>query len=142
MIDKKTDTDIKAVKEFLEFWAKFHSIYNSAISMEAISKEDEDKFLQTKEMIRTKYKEVKGGLDINYMLHSRLTDPVDDVLLINGIRFISEKNLKKLNEDWRDSYIFLNSIIERLKNRKKRLEQFNPIGVFIKRFFERKGEGQ
>lgn len=142
MIDKKTDIDIKAVKEFLEFWAKFHSIYNGAISMDTISKEDEDRFLNTKETIRTKYKEVRGSLDVNYMLHSRLTDPVDEVLLINGIRFISEKNLKKLNEDWRDSYIFLNSIIERLKNRKKRLEQFNPIGVFIKRFFERKGEAQ
>ena len=53
-----------------------------------------------------------------------------------------EKNLKKLNEDWRDSYIFLNSIVERLKSRKKRLEQFNPIGVFMKRFLERKGEGR
>jgi hypothetical protein len=139
MRDKKTETDIKSVKEFLEFWAKFHSIYNSAISMDTISKEDEDKFLQTKETIQAKYKEVKGLLEVNYMLHSRITDPVDDVLLINGIRFISEKNL---NEDWRDSYIFLNSIIERLKSRKKRLEQFNPIGVFMKRFFERKGEAQ
>jgi hypothetical protein len=142
MIDKKTEIDIKSVKEFLEFWSKFHSIYNSAISMEAISKEDEDKFLQTKETIRTKYAETKGSLDFNYMPHSRLTDPVDDVLLINGIRFISEKNLKKLNEDWRDSYIFLNNIIERLKNKSKRLRQFNPIGVFVKRFLERKGEGQ
>jgi hypothetical protein len=142
MIDKKTETDIKAVKEFLEFWTKFHSIYKGAISMEAISKEDEDKFLQTKEMIRAKYGEVRGSLDVNYMLRSRLTDPVDDVLSISGIRFISEKSLKKLNDDWRDSYIFLNSIVERLKNKKKRLEQFNPIGVFIKRFFERKGEAQ
>jgi hypothetical protein len=140
MRDKKTETDIKFVKEFLEFWAKFHSIYNTAISMDTISKEDEDKFLQTKETIQAKYKEVKGLLEVNYMLHSRITDPVDDILLINGIRFISEKNLKKLNEDWRDSYIFLNSIVERLKSRKKRLEQFNPIGVFMKRFFERKGE--
>ncbi len=142
MRDKKTDADIKALKEFLEFWAKFHSIYNSAISMDTISKEDEERFLQTKETIRIKYKEAKSSLDVSYMLHSRLTDPVDDVLLINGIRFISEKNLKKLNEDWRDSYIFLNSIIERLKSRKKRLEQFNPVGVFMKRFFERKGEGR
>lgn len=140
MIDKKTETDIRTVKEFLEFWAKFHSIYNSAISMEAISGEDEDRFLQTKAMIRAKYDALRRGLDANYMPHSRLTDPVDDVLSINGIRFISEKNLKKLNEDWRDSYIFLNSIMERLKSRKKRLEQFSPIGVFVKRMFERKGD--
>jgi L-arabinose isomerase len=93
-------------------------------------------------MIRAKYSGIKGSLDVNYMPHSRLTDPVNDVLLINGIRFISEKNLKKLNEDWRDSYIFLNNIMERLKNKRKRLRQFNPIGVFVKRFLERKGEAQ
>ncbi len=26
MIDKKTESDIKAIKGFLEFWVKFHSI--------------------------------------------------------------------------------------------------------------------
>ncbi len=71
------------------------------------------------------------------MPHSRFTDPVADVLSINGIRLMSEKNLKKLNDDWRDSYVFLNNIIERLKNKRKRLEQFNPVGVFLKRFFEK-----
>ena len=138
MIDKKTETDIKAVKEFLEFWTKFHHIYNGTISKEIISNEDEDKFLQTKETIRAKYERAKSGLEVNYMPHSRLTDPVNDVLSISGIRLMSEKNLKKLNEDWRDSYVFLNSIMERLKNKRKRLEQFNPVGVFVKRFFERK----
>jgi hypothetical protein len=138
MIDKKTEAGIKAMKEFLEFWTKFHHIYNATISKELISDEDEHKFLQTKETMRTKYEEVKGSLDVNYVPHSRLTDPVSDVLSLGGIRFISEKNLKKLNEDWRDSYVFLNSIMERLKNKKKRLEQFNPVRVFVKRFFERR----
>jgi len=137
MIDKKTETDIRAIKGFLEFWAKFHDIYNSAVSRDTISKEDEDKFLGTRDAIRAKYNEMKGGLDVNYMPHSRLTDPVADVLAINGIRLMSEKNLKKLNEDWKDSYVFLNNIIERLKNKKKRLEQFNPVGVFLKRFFKK-----
>jgi hypothetical protein len=137
MIDKKTEADIRAVRGFLEFWAKFHSIYNSAISSETISKEDEDKFLETRDSIRAKYLEVKSGLDVNYMPHSRLTDPVGDVLSISGIRLMSEKNIKKLNEDWRDSYVFLNNIVERLKNKRKRLEQFNPVGVFLKRFFEK-----
>jgi hypothetical protein len=137
MIDKKTEADMKAVKGFLEFWTKFHDIYNAAITGETISKEDEDKFLQTKESIRAKYDGLRGGLELNYALHSRLTDPVADVLSITGIRFISEKNLKKLQEDWRDSYVFLNSIIERLKNRRRRLGQFNPVGVYVKRAMEK-----
>jgi hypothetical protein len=138
MIDKKTESDLRLLKEFLEFWSRFHYIYNSTVSREIISKEDEDKFLQTKEMIRQKYEDLKKRLDVKYMPHSRLTDPVSDVLSITGVRFMAEKNLKRLSDDWRDSYVFLNSIMERLKSRKRRLSQFNPIGVYFKRMFEGK----
>ncbi|MBI5124345.1 MAG: hypothetical protein HZA72_02890 [Candidatus Omnitrophica bacterium] len=136
MVDKKIESNIKIVKNFLEFWVKFHSIYSSMASKETISKDEEDKFLQTKELIKNRYDTLKNSLEFKYMPHTRITDPVNDVLFIDGIRFVSEKNLKKVEDDWRDSYIFLNSILERLKNKKRRLEQFNPVGVFIKRFFE------
>lgn len=135
MIDKKIETDIKAVKGFLELWMKFHSIYREIITKEIISKEDEDRFLETLRMIKNRYDELKRGLDFKYMPQGRLTDPVSDILALNGIRFMSEKNLKDLNEDWKDSYIFLNNILERLKNTKRRLEEFNPVGVFMKRLF-------
>lgn len=137
MIDKKTESDIKAVKGFLEFWMKFHSIYNDTISRGTITKDDEAKFLETKGLIQTKYDSLKGGLEFKYMPHHRLTDPVSEILLLNGILFMSEKHLKKVNEDWRDSYIFLNNILERLKDKKRRLEEFNPMAVFLKRFFGR-----
>ena len=139
MIDKKTESDIKALKSFLEFWTKFRSIYDENVSKDIISNEDEAKFLEVRDVMKSKYAVLSNSLDFKYMPHSRLTDPVDGVLAINGIRLMSEKNLKKLNEDWRDSYVFLNSISERLKNKRKRLEDFNTIAVFFKRFFERKG---
>ena len=138
MIDKKTESDIKTVKGFLEFWTKFHSIYSDTLAKELISKEDEDKFLETRDMIKNKYEELKNSLEFKYMPHSRLTDPADDVLSVSGIRFVSERNLKTLEEDWRDSYIFLNNILERLKDKKRRLEDFNTIGVLFKRFFDRR----
>lgn len=138
MIDKKTESDIKAVKGYLEFWSKFHYIYKSVISKDAISSDDEVRFLEAKENIRAKYGELRKGLDVNYMPHSRLTDPVNDILSLSSMRFVSEKSLRKMEEDWRDSYIFLNSVLERLTNKKKRLEQFNPIGVYLKRIFDRR----
>lgn len=136
MIDKKTEADIKAVKSFLEFWVKFHSIYSSVVSKESISKEEEAKFLEAKELIRNKYETLKNSLEFKYMPHTRLTDPVGDILLIDTIRFTAEKRQKKTESDWKDSYVFLNSILERLKNKKRRLEQFSPMGVYLKRFFE------
>jgi hypothetical protein len=136
MIDKKTESDIKTVRSFLEFWVKFHSIYSGVISRDSISKEDEQKFLDTKEIIKNKYEGLRGGLEFKYMPHGRLTDPVSDILGIDNVRFMAEKNLKKLQGDWKDSYVFLNNILERLENKKRRLDQFNPMAVFIKKFFE------
>lgn len=137
MIDKKTEERIKSAKSFVEFWEKFHSIFNSTISKDIITKDDEVKFFETQAMIRGKYDELRSTMDYKYMPHGRITDPVKDILSLGSIRFISERNLKKMNDDWRDSYIFLNNIFERLKNNKRRLEQFNPVGVFLKRFFEK-----
>lgn len=138
MIDKKIESDIKLLKSFLEFWEKFHSAYNDITSSQIISKDDEDKFLETKAMIKDKYSYLTNTLEFKYVPRGRLTDPVSDILLLHNVRFMSEKNLKKLQDDWRDSYIFLNNILERLKNNKRRMGEFNPIGVFFKRAFGKK----
>lgn len=138
MIDKKTETDIKSVTEFLEFWGKLHSLYSDIITRDRITKDDEDAFLKASSALKDKYEALKNGLEFKYMPHMRLTDPVSDILDLEGIHFISEPSLKKLEDDWRDSYIFLNSILERFKNKKRRLEQFNPVGVFIKKIFDRR----
>lgn len=140
MIDKKTEAGIKALKSFLEFWTKFRSIYDETVARDIISDEDETKFLEVRDQIKSKYGALTSSLDFKYVQRSRLTDPVDGVLAINGVRLMSEKSLKKLNDDWRDSYVFLNSITERLKNKRKRLEDFNPIAVFFKRLLERNRE--
>ena len=136
MLDKKTELDIKTVKSFLEFWVKFHSIYSGVISRENIGKGDESKLLETKDVIKNKYTGLKSSLEFKYAPRGRLTDPVSDILGINNVRFMAEKNLKKLEVDWKDSYIFLNNILERLENKKRRLDRFNPMGVFIKKIFE------
>jgi hypothetical protein len=137
VIDRKTEQDIRILEEFLEFWMKFHTVYGGLIMRATISEEDESKFLEQKEMIGKKYEELVSALDFRYTQHGRLTDPVSDILALEGVRLMSEKNMHKREDDWRDSYVFLNSILERLKNKKRRLEQFNAVGVFFKRVLER-----
>lgn len=136
MRDRKTESDIKTVKSFIEFWTKFHSIFAGMLSNQIISSDDEAKFCETRDMMRSKYEALRKELEFTYVPHGRMTDPVDEVLKIGGIRLMSEKGLKKLNEDWRDSYIFLNNIQERLASKKKRLEEFNTAGVLVKRFID------
>lgn len=138
MIDKKIESDIKCVKGFLEYWEKLHSIYNSITASTSLAKEDEDRFLESKNMVKTKYDELLKMMEFKYMPHGRMTDPVLDILDLQSLHFISEKKLKKVNDDWKDSYVFLNNILEHLKNNRRRMEQFNPVGVFFKRVLERK----
>lgn len=138
MIDRKTEAAIRAVKSFLEFWDKFHAIYGEISAKGLISQDDEQKFLETKEMMSKIYGELAGVLDFRYSPHGRLTDPVGDILALESVRLISEKNLKRANDDWRDSYVFLNNILERLKSKKRRLGQFNPVGVFFKKLLKKR----
>ena len=138
MIDKKTEIDIKSLREFLELWGRLRSLYSDIISRDRISKDDEDAFLKAKSALQIKYDALKSGLEFKYMPHMRLTDPVGEILKLEGIHFISEIGLKKLEDDWRDSFIFLSSILERFENNKRRFEQFNPVGVFIKKMFDRR----
>jgi len=139
MIDKKTEADIRSAQSFFEFWTKLHALYKETILKDIITNDDEKKYLDTLGLMKAKYEGLKGGLEFRYMPYGRFTDPVSDILAVHNIRFISENNLKKLDDDWRDSYVFLNSIVERLKSKKRRLGQFNPVGVFLKRVFERRG---
>lgn len=140
MIDKKTESDIKKLRSFIEFWTKFRSIYDETISRDIITDDDESKFLEVRDSMMSKYRELCATLDYKYVQRARATDPVEGVLSISGIRLMSEKGLKKIGDDWKDSYIFLNSITERLKHKKRRLESFNPLAVYVKRLFQRKGD--
>ena len=137
MIDRKTELDIKTLKSFLELWGKFHALYAAEVSKEVISGDDEKKLLDTKEVIGGKYQALKDSMEFKYVPHGRMTDPVSDVLRLEAIRFASEKNMHKMEGDWKDSYVFLNNILERLENKRRRLDGFNPVGVFFKRMTER-----
>lgn len=136
MIDKKIESRIKILNGFIELWVKFHAIYDSSTSKELITENDEGKFLETKNILKNKYDELKIVLETRYSPHGRFTDPVSDILALDGIRFVSEKNLQKLKDDWRDSYIFLNSILEHLKDEKRVLERLNAVSVFFKKIFD------
>lgn len=133
MIDRKMEDDITDVKNFLEFWGKFHAIYSEVISRERISEEDDLRFSETREMIRSKYKDLRESLEIRYAPHGRITDPVNDVLEVGTVHHISEKKMKKLSDDWKDSYVFLNNILENLKSRAKVSRDMKPPFAFLKR---------
>ena len=139
MIDKRTEGNIRDLKEFLESWQKFHQLYDETIAKPIVTKDDEAVFTETKGIIKKKYDELSGRMEFKYMPFSRLTDPIADILALDTISHMPEPKLKKMAEDWNAAYIFLNNILERLKNRKRRLEHFSGAGVWVKHLFEKIG---
>jgi len=137
MIDKRIALNLEELKGFLEFWEKFHSLYEEMLSKAVLSADDEGKFLETRAIIREKYEALKNSLDFRYAPHTRLTDPVSEVLGVEKIRFMSEESLRKTEDDWRDSYIFLNSILERLYENKWRVKNASSAGAFLRKIFAR-----
>jgi len=137
MIEKRTEENIKDLKSFLESWTKFHQLYNDIITKNLLTKEDETIFFDEKEIVSKQYGALKDKMEFKYMPFNRLTDPISEILGIDNVSYMSEKKTKRLEDNWNDSYIFLNNILERLKNRKRRLDHFSTTGVWIKRMFER-----
>ena len=137
MIDKHIQENIKGLRSFLEYWIKFHGLYRDIIRKDLITTVDEEHFLESKNLISNKYTELTNSFDFRYMPQNRLTDPVIEILALKNISAMSEERIKKIEGDWNGSYIFLNNILERMENKKRRLERFNPMGVFFKRLFER-----
>ena len=139
MIDKKTEENIKNIDTFLESWGKFRQLYDEITAKSIVTKEDEALFSETQAIISKKYEDLKGNLEFKYMPYGRLTDPITEMLSLENVSNMSEERSGKIKKDWDDSYIFLNNILERLKNRKRRLEHFSDAGVWAKRLFERIG---
>lgn len=137
MTNRKIESDIQTLNGFLEFWGRFHSIYGDISAKDIITSDDENKFLETKSMIKDKYEELNKALAVKYIPHGRLTDPVNDVLSMKTMRFMSEDNLKRIENDWKDSYVFLNNIMEQLKTKKKISDDFNPVLSFFRRIFDK-----
>jgi hypothetical protein len=136
MIDRKTEESIKFLKTFVESWRKFHQLYLELAAKNIVTKEDEGVFSDTRELMAKRYSALKESLEFTYMPYNRLTDPVTDILDMNCVFYMSEERSRKIEEHWVDSYIFLNKILERLENRKRRLEHFSAVGVWMKRVLE------
>jgi hypothetical protein len=137
MTNKGIESNIRSLGTFLEFWGGFHSIYANITGKDIITQEDENKFLETKATIGAKYDQLNKELDFKYMPHGRLTDPVDDIFAMKTIRFMSENNLKRIEASWKDSYVFLNNIMEQLKTKKKLVEDFNPVSSFFRNILDK-----
>ena len=133
MIDKELELQIKRVKEFMQLWIKFHDMYKNSLSRETISPEDEKTFLDTKSLIARKYQALKTILGTGVSYDDRALDVVSHVLSLKGVADISDVAMKKIENDWHNSYIQLNKLLGELEGRQDNLQKISKVGLFANR---------
>lgn len=109
---------INKTREFMELWIKFHQIFKEAMSKSSITPEEEELFLQTKSMLARKFQTLADSMSIDRPTVDRAYDVINQILSLKGISTLSELTLKKIENDWHESYISLNRLLGHLEAQK------------------------
>jgi hypothetical protein len=135
-----TKEGIGKTKEFIELWKKFNQIYKESMGKTAITEEEEDLFLETKSIVARKFQTLVDSLSIERATIDRTYDVINQILSLKSISTLSEENLRKIGNDWHQSYISLNRLLGHLeaqrdtvseKDRLRPKQILSAIGKFI-----------
>jgi len=133
-MDKPILRKIEHIKEFLELWVKFHQMYKSALNKQSITPEEEDNFLQTKSLIARRYQTLMDELEIKPTMEDRTMDVIGSILSLDSVSNISDMQLKKLENDWHNSFLLLNRFLGKLEADKSEARKTSSLAVLKEKF--------
>jgi hypothetical protein len=131
---------ILKTKEFIELWKKFNQIYKESMGKTTITEEEEDLFLETKSIVARKFQTLVDSLTIERTTIDRTYDVINQILSLRSISTLSEESLRKISNDWHQSYISLNRLLGHLEAQRDTVAEkdkvspkqiFSAIGKFI-----------
>lgn len=124
MIDKRLESNIKKTKDFIEIWDKFHNIFK---------KKDEENFLATKILVNLRYDDLMDSLGEKPIKRFIKNESLYNILLLGNLSIMSDERLKAVDKDWKESSKFLNTLLDRLEKKKRRIEGFNRFAFTLKK---------
>jgi len=121
--------DIIKTKEFIELWKKFNQIYKEAMGKASITEEEEALFLETKSIVARKFQTLVDSLAMERATIDRTYDVINQILSLGSILTVSEEALRKLNNDWHQSYISLNRLLGHLEAESAMAKKKNEFDI-------------
>ena len=119
---------IAKTREFIELWKKFNQIYKESMGKTAITEEEEDLFLETKSIVARKFQTLVDSLAIERSTIDRTYDVINQILSLRSISTFSEESLRKIGNDWHQSYISLNRLLGHLEAQRDTVSEKDRIG--------------
>lgn len=111
----KTKESLNRIKEFIELWRKFNQIYKEAMNNKAITEEEEELFLETKSMVARKFQGLVDSMAIERAAIDRTYDVINQIISLRSVSALSEEALRRIDNDWHQSYISLNRLLGHLE---------------------------
>jgi len=124
MIDKKLETNIKKVKEFMEIWNNFRGLFENS---------EVQNFAATKKLINTRFDDLMDSLGEGALARFTKNEPLYNILSLQDIAIMSDERRKAVDNDWEDSFKFLGRLLGRLEKKKRLIEDMSPVGFGIKK---------
>jgi len=136
MIDKKLEEKIKQTQIFIEFWTKFHELYNNALSENEAGPKTEV-FLSTRELVNKRFEDTMDFLEFSQRYRLANCYPIYEILSVKDISHMSDEKRKRIDDFWTDSFIFIYAVMKRLKKRRQRIMKFNRFLYIAKKSREK-----
>lgn len=138
MIDKKLEANIKKTKDFIEIWGKFQRIFKMATSGDHVNANKEQEFLSTKYLVNSRYEDLMDSVGMKPLRRFIISPSIYNVLALDKLSMMSDERSKAIAKDWEESSRFLNSLLNRLERKKRRIEGFNKFVFVLKNRIRRK----
>ncbi|NQU95587.1 MAG: hypothetical protein HQ549_05090 [Candidatus Omnitrophica bacterium] len=142
MVDRKLEANIKKTENFLEIWNEFHRIFENALAGNSINKVEEKNFFSTETLVNARYDDLMDSLGVKPIKRFIKSEAIYNILSIRNLSIMSDRRSSLVYKDWQNSFKFLNSLLERLKRKKRRIEGFSRFSFLVKKglsFSKRRG---
>ena len=116
MSNKKLDSLIQQMENYLECWKQFNSFVNLARSKK-INADDEDQFLEVKSVIVQELELILAAVEVNFPTREEIHALIGNAPSLRCLAEMSEGALRNVENQWHKIYIGWHAILGQLKVR-------------------------
>ena len=133
MSNKKLDSLIQQMENYLECWKQFNQFVNLARSKK-LGAEDETQFLEVKSVIIQELELILDAVEVNSPTKEEIHALIGNA---PSLRYLSEMNegaLRNVENQWHKIYIGWHAILGQLKVRQQEPETKTGLAALVERF--------
>src|SRR4030042_1437486 len=116
----------------MEIWNKFRLIFQKALSCNTVDIDEERSFLSLKGLVNSRYDDLMDSFGVKPIGRFIKSESIYNILSLENLSTMSDERYALVERDWEESLRFLDSLLERLERKKRRIGGFNKFIFLVK----------